>query len=147
MPDQALLDAAEARQLSPAGPDLSAQVERMLGDPKSQGFIESFAGQWLSTRDAPSFVADETNFPGYDDELRQSLSQETNLFFRALIEESTARSAAPRDFTFFTVAWLSLLPDSRASGFSRVNPGGGPRWASLPPFGLPSRRILIGHLP
>lgn len=129
MPDQALLDAAEARQLGPAGPELSAQVERMLADVKAQGFIESFAGQWLSTRDAPSFVADETNFPGYDDELRQSLSQETNLFFRALIDEKQPLAALLLgDFTFVNdrLARHYGLPAGH-SGFARVSLSGTPR--------------------
>lgn len=131
MPDQALLDAAEAGELSPAGPELAAQVERMLADPKSQGFIESFAGQWLSTRDAISFVADEAIFPDYDDELRLSLSHETNLFFEALIsEEQPLTALLLGDFTFVNdrlARHYGLPTPVGDDDFTRVPLGGSPR--------------------
>lgn len=101
MPDQALFDAAEAGELSPAGPELREQVTRMLADPKAEGFIESFAGQWLSARDAKSFVAEDSIFPNYDDALRESMPRETNLFFEALISEEQPLTALMLgDFTF-----------------------------------------------
>jgi hypothetical protein len=44
MPDDALLDLADAGQLSS---QLNVQVRRMLADPKSAAFVQSFALQWL----------------------------------------------------------------------------------------------------
>lgn len=93
MPDATLLQAAADKKLTPIAADLSAQVDRMLADPKSQGFIDSFAGQWLSGRDALSFVADPKVFAGYDDALRLAMPQETSLFFKALIAEKQPLSA------------------------------------------------------
>lgn len=117
MPDEALFAAAEAGELSAAGPGLSAQVDRMLADPKSQGLIESFAGQWLSTREAASFVADESVFPDYDDELRLSLAQETNLFFQALINEAQPLSA-------LLLADFSFVNDRLARHYGLPSPAG-----------------------
>jgi hypothetical protein len=46
MPDDTLFDLASKEQLhQPAV--LVAQVDRMIADPKSRGFSENFAGQWL----------------------------------------------------------------------------------------------------
>ena len=46
MPDQELFDLAAKSELRK--PDvLLAQVDRMIGDPKSRGFSENFASQWL----------------------------------------------------------------------------------------------------
>lgn len=58
---------------------MNAEIDRMLADPKAARFVESFAGQWLSTRAASAFVADEKVFSDYDDALRLSWGQETNI--------------------------------------------------------------------
>lgn len=101
MPDEPLLQAAEAKKLTPAGAELDAEVDRLLADPKAQGFFESFAGQWLSTRESQAFVADPAKFPGFDDELRLAMGQETNAFFKALVADKQPLSALLlADFTF-----------------------------------------------
>lgn len=51
MPDAELFDLASAGQLRA---NLDAQFERMLQDPRSENFIENFAGQWLHARDISS---------------------------------------------------------------------------------------------
>ena len=48
MPDEELLQLAERGELRAK---LSAQVERMLKDPRSEALAENFAGQWLRARD------------------------------------------------------------------------------------------------
>jgi hypothetical protein len=49
-PDDALIELAGSGQLRDPKV-LSAKVERLLKDPKSQRFIEDFLGQWLKLRD------------------------------------------------------------------------------------------------
>lgn len=51
MPDEQLLRLAEQGQLRKK---LSAQVERMLRDDKSEAFVRNFVGQWLRARDIES---------------------------------------------------------------------------------------------
>lgn len=129
MPDDALLASAEAKRLSTTGAELDAQVDRMLADPKALGFFESFAGQWLSTRDALRFVADAAKFPDYDDPLRESLPEETLLFFKSLIEEQQPLSAlvlAKYSFINERLARHYGLP-AGPGGFSRVSLEGTPR--------------------
>jgi hypothetical protein len=57
MPDDELFGVAESGNLhKPAV--LSAQVERMLKDPKSSRLVENFAGQWLELRNLDSVKPD-----------------------------------------------------------------------------------------
>ena len=48
-PDDALLQSAAAGELSNPV-ELEAVVDRLLSDPRSERFVESFAGQWLGAR-------------------------------------------------------------------------------------------------
>lgn len=130
MPDQQLLDAAEAQALSRT---LDAQVDRMLADPKAQGFIDSFVGQWLSTREASGFAADGDVFPSFDDALRVSMAEETKLFFGALIQENQPLSALVlADFSFVNarLAQHYELPGGQTE-FTRVALDGSPRMGLL----------------
>src|SRR5690606_15045962 len=90
---------------------------------------------WLSTRDATSFVADQTIFPDYDDELRLSLSQETNLFFQALIsEEQPLTALLLGDFTFVNdrlARHYGLPTPAGDDDFTRVALGGSRRLGVL----------------
>src|SRR5206468_7609306 len=52
-PDEALLQAASENRLHDPSA-LTAQVKRMLPDPKSAALIENFAGQWLELRNLDS---------------------------------------------------------------------------------------------
>ncbi len=84
MPDEELLRAAAQRTLR--NPDvLAAQVKRMLLDPKSRALVENFAGQWLELRRLESVTPDREKFPVFDDYLRMSMRQETDMFFANMI--------------------------------------------------------------
>jgi hypothetical protein len=86
IPDEELLSLAEQRKLKdPATFD--AQVHRMLGDPKSQALIDNFAGQWLQLRNVRNVQPNSDLFPDFDDNLRQGLKRETELFFDSVIRE------------------------------------------------------------
>ena len=98
MPDDELLDLAQAGRLRA---ELGAQVERMLADPRSAAFAESFSGQWLETRALDSVNPDPDLFPEWDDSLREAMKGETTRFFDAILREN--RSIAEfldADFTF-----------------------------------------------
>src|SRR6202171_3849010 len=63
------------------------QVRRMLDDPRSQAFVSNFAGQWLYLRNLALVKPDPDVFPEFDEALRQSFLQETNLFFQSVLRE------------------------------------------------------------
>lgn len=87
MPDDELFALAERGELRKPKV-LHAQVERMLRDPKSQRFVESFTGQWLRLRDIDFTVPDKLLYPEYDQLLRRSMIDETHAFFRELLESN-----------------------------------------------------------
>lgn len=87
MPDDELLDLARAGTLRDPGV-LHAQVDRMLADPKAQAFSENFAGQWLETRNLDVVRPDPDLFEDWDPELRDSMKQETVLFFQHILNEN-----------------------------------------------------------
>jgi mono/diheme cytochrome c family protein len=86
LPDDALLKAAADGNLkTPAG--MEREVRRMLNDPKSRAIVDNFAGQWLRLRNVPSVLPNSDLFPDFDDNLRQSMRRETELFFDSIIRE------------------------------------------------------------
>jgi mono/diheme cytochrome c family protein len=86
IPDDELLNAAvEGKLKDPAV--LERQVRRLLGDARSDALVKNFAAQWLFLRNLQSFVADQQEFPNFDENLRQSFRRETELFFQSIIRE------------------------------------------------------------
>lgn len=85
LPDRELLECADRGELKRAE-ILRAQVERMLRDPKSQRFVDSFTGQWLRLNDIDFTVPDESLYPEYNQLLRQSMLDETHAFFREVLD-------------------------------------------------------------
>lgn len=99
-PDDELLSFAAAGKLRDARV-LDAQVARMLRDPRSQALIENFAGQYLSLRSLASIVPDYHTFPDFDDNLRQAMKRETELFFDSIIrEDRSVMDLLNADYTF-----------------------------------------------
>lgn len=86
MPDDELLHCADQKILSK--PDvLAAQVRRMLKDPKVEALVENFAGQWLELRKLDSIKPDRERFPDFEDYLRMSMRQETEMFFDSIVRD------------------------------------------------------------
>jgi mono/diheme cytochrome c family protein len=86
MPDEALRRAADAGTLrDPAV--LTAQVRRMLRDPKAHALSEQFGGQWLQFRALESLTRNRERFPDFEDYLRVSMRRETELFLDYVIRE------------------------------------------------------------
>jgi hypothetical protein len=79
IPDDELLGLAEADRLSDPVV-LRGQVERMLADPRASALVGNFAGQWLHLRNMRSVSPDPEAFPEWDENLRDALRQETELF-------------------------------------------------------------------
>lgn len=87
LPDAALLDAAAKKQLStPAG--LRAQTERLLTDPRAARFTKNFTGQWLNLREIDFTVPDKQLYPEYDDQLKDAMVLETELFFEEVLKKN-----------------------------------------------------------
>ena len=91
MPDQELLDLAGRGELRQ---QLPAEVDRMLRDPRSQGLVKNFVGQWLQARDIETVPINARavlgikgraeNVSGPDDfngPIRKAMRRETEMYF------------------------------------------------------------------
>ena len=122
IPDEELLRVAREGHLSQPA-ILTAQLRRMLADPRSSAFVSNFAGQWLHLRNLRSIIPNSDQFPDFDDNLRQSFQREAELFFDSVLREN--RSAldlmTARD-TFLNerLAQHYGIPGIRGSHFRRV---------------------------
>ncbi len=79
-PDDALLSAAANGALS-KNEDVTATVDRMLLDPKSNRFIEAFAGQWLGARKVMTHPVAAERFPDWSAEVASAATTEMYLYF------------------------------------------------------------------
>lgn len=97
IPDDELLRVAAAGELTDP-PTLTAQVERMLADPRSDALIDDFASQWLFLRELDSVTP---NADGFDENLRQAMARETKLLFGTIMHEDLSIvRLLDADFTF-----------------------------------------------
>jgi len=86
IPDAELLRAAGEGRLTRRGVVLQ-QVRRMLGDPKARALTANFAGQWLYLRNLSGIQPNSDLFPDFDDNLRQAMRTEAELFFDSIVRE------------------------------------------------------------
>jgi hypothetical protein len=93
VPDERLLEAARQGRLSDPQ-QLRAETERLLTDPRSQRFVESFLDQWLGLWGIDNTTPDKDLYPEYDDELKLASLQETRGTFRRMLD----RNLSVRDF-------------------------------------------------
>ena len=84
MPDDLLLDLASKKQLSK---NLDGQVKRMLADPRASSLSKNFAMQWLQIKRIEFISPDGKLFPTFNDNLRNSMIKETELFVDSIFRE------------------------------------------------------------
>jgi hypothetical protein len=107
MPDDELSNLADRGELRK---NLTAQVKRMLADPKSSALSTIFATQWLPVRDidiSPLNAADVLKREGstarvsVDRDLRRNMREETEMFFGAIVNEDLSiLNLIDSDFSF-----------------------------------------------
>ncbi len=100
IPDDELLRVAESGELH--NPEtLDKQVKRMLADERSSSLVTNFASQWLYLRNLASTTPDMRLFPDFDDNLRQAMRRETELFFGSILhEDRNVLDLLDADYTF-----------------------------------------------
>ena len=122
VPDEELLSLAEKGKL--ADPQvLKQQVQRMLDDPKSDALTSNFAGQWLYIRNVATVKPDPAIFPDFDESLRASMRQETELFFDSILRENrSAMDLLEAKYTFVNdrLAKHYGIPGIYGSQFRRI---------------------------
>jgi hypothetical protein len=134
IPDDALLDVAIRGQLKEPA-ILRQQVRRMLADPRSAALVEGFADQWLYLRNLPAASPDDKLFPDFDDNLRQAMREETELFFESMKnEDRNVLDLLTANYTFLNerLAKHYGIPGVYGSNFRRVAlPADSPRGGLL----------------
>ena len=122
IPDEELLAVAARGELRKANV-LKKQMERMLADPRSKSLVTNFAGQWLYLRNLDTKTPNARSFPDFDDNLRQALRQETELFFESIIrEDRSVLDLLKADYTYLNerLAKHYGIPHVYGSRFRRV---------------------------
>jgi Protein of unknown function (DUF1592)/Protein of unknown function (DUF1588)/Protein of unknown function (DUF1585)/Protein of unknown function (DUF1595) len=122
IPDDELLDVAARGALSQPG-ELAKQTRRMLADRRSFNLATNFAGQWLRLRNIDAVIPSSNLFRDFDDNVRQALRQETELFFDSVLrEDRSVRTLIKADYTFLNerLAKHYGIPDVYGSQFRRV---------------------------
>jgi cytochrome c553 len=104
MPDEELLSLAARGQLQDPKV-LTAQVERMLDDPRSRAFANAFMGQWLGTQDVGGRVVplltELQHF--YTPEVAADLREQPELMFHYMLQENrSVLDLLTGKFTFLT---------------------------------------------
>ena len=122
MPDETLFRLAEQGQLR--RPEvLEAQVRRMIADTRADAMMQNFAGQWLHVRNLQNSAPNTDEFPDFDNDLRDGLRREIELFFGAVLrEDRSVLDLLTADFTFVNerLAKHYDIPYVYGSQFRRV---------------------------
>ncbi len=103
--------------------ELEKQVRRMIADPRSESLVTSFADQWLFLRNLRAVTPDPRLFPDFDDNLRQSMLRETELFVGSILrEDRSVFDFLNADYTFVDerLARHYGIPGIYGSRFRRV---------------------------
>ena len=79
MPDDALLDAAEAGDLDSFA-DIESQARRLLDDPRATPVLARFSRQWLEVGTLSVVDKDADAFPQYDETLVAAMNEEFERF-------------------------------------------------------------------
>ena len=122
LPDEPLLAAAERGTLSQPAV-LTAHVRRMLADTRAENLVTNFAAQWLHLRGLDAITPDARRFIDFDDNLRQAMRRETELFFAHILrEDRPITELLSADYTFLNerLAQHYKIPHIFGTHFRRV---------------------------
>jgi hypothetical protein len=100
LPDDELISIASQGKLKDPK-ILEQQVRRMLADPRAAELVKNFAGQWLGLRTLQSQTPEGTIYPDFDDNLRQAMRTEAEMFFESIVrEDRSLMDLLTADYTF-----------------------------------------------
>jgi hypothetical protein len=104
---------------------LAKQVARMLADPEKGAAITNvFAAEWVQLEKVQQKKPDSTLFPMVTDALKQSMEQQTTMFFQDLVTNGGPISnLVASDYTFVDAGLAKLygLPAPQGSGFVKTS--------------------------
>lgn len=141
LPDWKLIKAAQEGQLR--DPEkLTAEVQRLLADPRSKRFIDSFTDQWLKMNKIDFTAPDPKQFRTFDTVLQESLLAQTRAYVSEMVHENLPVShLVDSDFTFLNgrLARHYHLEDAK------LEPGAGLQKVAFPADAKTVRGGLVGQ--
>jgi hypothetical protein len=139
MPDDALLDAASAGELTNAD-QLEAHARRLLEDPRARAATARFYAQWLDLTRIENAAKSSERYPQFDDAMRASMRAETDRFVEEVVwgeGEGTLAELLTADF-----GWV----DARLAALYGIDVGELADGQMVRVDGLPDdRRGLLGQ--
>ncbi|HVU49591.1 MAG TPA: DUF1592 domain-containing protein [Polyangia bacterium] len=122
-PDKTLLDVAEADQLQT--PDqISAQVTRLMGDPRAHDAVTKFHTEWLNLAVIPTLDKDKALFPEWTPAIALDLFNEAETFVDKTFwgdAKSDAFFASSGSYANAELATFYGLPAPSGAGFQPVS--------------------------
>ncbi len=145
MPDETLFRLAAKGELRK---NLREQVTRMVADPKADGLVRNFVGQWLQARDVEGIVITARSILDRDTlrknrldsdqenrDVRRAMRQETEKYFEYVLrEDRSVRELIDSDYTYLNerLAEHYGIPGVKGPEMRRVTlPEGSPRGGVL----------------
>ena len=136
IPDDELLQLGDRRQAAATRPCSTAQVRRMLADPRSMTLASNFVPQWLDMKRLDEIVPDRAVFPyasGRSDP-REDFRTELTLFADSIFREDRSvvdLLSATHTFLNERVALHYGITDVKGDRFRRVELKQSARWGLL----------------
>jgi hypothetical protein len=133
VPDDELVDVAAAGKLSTPA-TLERQVRRMLADRKADALVTNFFAQWLRVRELAQVDPDSSEFPNFEEELRDAFRKEMELFTGSIVREDRSLLDLLNARDTFVNERLALhygIPGVRGDQFRRVTLADENRWGVL----------------
>lgn len=135
IPDERLQSLATRKRLSDPVV-FTAEVKRMLADPRAEAMSTRFAAQWLRLQDLEKVHPDAFLFPDFDLSLSQSMQRETELFFQDIVRNDR------NVLTMFTAD--STYVNERLAKHYGIPNVAGPQFRKVA-YADTQRRGLFGH--
>ncbi len=135
-PDAELMTVARDGRLSADPATMEAQVRRMLRDERASALSTRFAAQWMRLQDLEKIQPDVRVAPDFDEQLKRSMRQETELFFDHLVrQDRPLLDLYQADYTFVNerLARHYGIAGVAGSRFRRVE------------YANPERRGVLAH--
>ncbi len=133
MPDEPLFAAAGKGELASAD-KLTAEVDRLLADPRSRELVDNFAAQWLGSRRLDGHLVDTTLYPSWSPALGAAMQQEMGAYFDDFLHGDQTYDkflTSPINFVDSKLAALYGLPDPGSATLTRVQNSTGQRTGFL----------------
>jgi hypothetical protein len=123
IPDDELVELATHGKLKEPD-ELERQVRRMLADPRAKSLSVNFGEQWLNLRRIAVVAPNESDFPNFDETLRDAFERETALFLDSIMRgDRNALELLDADYTFVNARLAKHygIPNVSGTWFRRVS--------------------------